>query len=83
MIERERESGEDLDMLLSSGSQRCGGGWEGVGVDPAVVEVVQHRGGAEEEQARSVDPTAIDKVVDEAPAWTRRRWRRRGAGVWD
>jgi hypothetical protein len=39
---REGESGEDLDMLLSSGRRRHGGSREGAGVDLMAVEVAWH-----------------------------------------
>jgi hypothetical protein len=50
--QRERVSrtpATNLELLLSSGSQRCGGGHGGASMDTTVVEVVlqaRHRGGA-------------------------------------
>jgi hypothetical protein len=61
MIERERESGEELDMLLSSGSRRCGGDWRRHGVEA----------GTEEERARGVDLAAVREAVNKE-SWSGR-----------
>jgi hypothetical protein len=68
MIERGREWG---------GPRRCGGGWEGAGVDPTIVEVVRHQGGRGGGTNVWRGPDDGQEAVGEASVWTQWWWRRR------